>query len=78
MTTIILLTLPNKPEFTAVKIGFGLGVTVADINKMAGRISMYPTIFFEKDYLYSIKKTEHLKNALRKICSRVEHEFNGC
>ena len=53
------------------KIGFGLGVTIADVNKDGWQDIYVSNDFFEKDYLYINNKdgtfTESLENCIREI-----------
>ena len=53
------------------KIGFGLGVTIADVNKDGWEDIYVSNDFFEKDYLYTNNKdgtfTESLENSIREI-----------
>jgi len=53
------------------KIGFGLGVTIADVNKDGWQDIYVSNDFFEKDYLYINNKngtfTESLENCIREL-----------
>ena len=53
------------------KIGFGLGVTIADVNKDGWEDIYVSNDFFEKDYLYINNKngtfTESLENCIREL-----------
>lgn len=53
------------------KIGFGLGVTIADINKDGWQDIYVSNDFFERDYLYLNNKdgtfTESLENSIREL-----------
>ena len=53
------------------KIGFGLGVTIADVNKDGWEDIYVSNDFFERDYLYINNKdgtfTESLENSIREI-----------
>ena len=49
-------------------IGFGLGVTVGDVNKDGWMDIYVSNDFFERDYLYVNNTTELLKNVLLSKC----------